>query len=194
MTDFSWDPDSYLALMAEEIADYEGLQTALLDAAAETRPERILDLGSGSGETARRVLSRFPEAELIGVDGNADMLGAARIALADYRVTLHQQRLQDPLPDGPFDLVTSALAVHHLDGAAKTDLFRRVREVVSPGARFVLADLVVPERPEDAYTEIDWVDDLPSSIDEQLGWLTDAGFSRDVRWRYKDLAVFVAMA
>jgi hypothetical protein len=48
------------------------------------------------------------------------MLAAAtaEAAGADLRVG----RLQDPLPQGNFDLVVSALAVHHLDGAGKADL------------------------------------------------------------------------
>jgi hypothetical protein len=43
----------------------------------------------------------------------------ARGDAADLRVS----RLQDPLPEGNFDLVVSALAVHHLDGAGKVDPF-----------------------------------------------------------------------
>ena len=36
--------------------------------------------------------------------------------------------MEDPLPDGPWDLVISVLSVHHLDADGKRDLFRRVRE------------------------------------------------------------------
>ena len=50
------------------------------------------------------------------------MLAAADLPGADLRL----QDLRDPLPDGPFDLVFSALAIHHLDAAAKADLFARV--------------------------------------------------------------------
>jgi tRNA (cmo5U34)-methyltransferase len=35
-------------------------------------------------------------------------------------------RLEDALPVGNIDLVVSALAVHHLDGAGKADLFARI--------------------------------------------------------------------
>jgi tRNA (cmo5U34)-methyltransferase len=44
----------------------------------------------------------------------------------------------------------SALAVHHLTAEAKADLFRRAAEALSPAGRFVLGDVVVPARPEDA--------------------------------------------
>jgi SAM-dependent methyltransferase len=53
-------------------------------------------------------------------------------------------RLEDPLPQGSFDLVFSALAIHHLDGSAKADLFARVAAVVAPGGRFVIGDVVTP--------------------------------------------------
>src|SRR5262245_62724772 len=49
-----------------------------------------------------------------------------RSSLPPDRVSLLVGRLEDPLPQGPFDLVVSALAVHHLDAASKADLFRRI--------------------------------------------------------------------
>lgn len=99
------------------------------------------------------------------------------------------QRLEDPLPEGPFDLVVSVLAVHHLDGPKKRDLFRRVAEV---GDFFVLGDLVVAERDEDAVIGIDWVMDLPSTVPEQIEWLENAGFEVEASYVRPDLAVFVA--
>ena len=105
---------------------------------------------------------------------------------------MREQRLQDPLPDGPFDLVVSALAVHHLDGPGKQDLFHRIAAALSPGGAFVLADVVVPENEEDVVTPIDWEYDLPDRVDDQLQWLRDAGLEADTLWSYKDLAVIRA--
>lgn len=192
MTDFVWDPGTYRELMAEEIADYDGLQARLAEAVTGMSPSRILDLGTGTGETARQALAAYPDAELVGLDASDDMLDVARTTLAGHRVSLLRQRLQEPLPGGAFDLAVSALAVHHLDGAAKADLFRRVHRALTPGGRFVLADLVVPERAQEAFTEIDWVEDLPSTVDAHLDWLSQAGFETSVVWRHRDLAVFVS--
>lgn len=186
-----WDPDTYLALMAGEVADYEGLQAQLVDASLRAPARSILELGTGTGETACRILAAHPDARMVCIDGNADMLVAAGRALDPARVRLEQRRLEDSLPAGPFDLVISALAVHHLDGPGKADLFRRAREVLAPGGAFVLADVVVPDDPDDAYTSIDWEMDKPSRIDEQLAWLTAAGLDAVVHWRYRDLAVLV---
>lgn len=186
-----WDPDTYLAIMAAEIVDYEGLQAQLIEASRAVRVDTVLDLGIGTGETARRVLAAHPKARLVGIDGNADMLAAADRTLDPGRVRLEHRQLEDPLPDGPFELVVSALAVHHLDGPAKAALFRRGYEAMAPGGAFVLADLVVPDDPADAFTPIDGVVDQPSSVDDQLGWLEAAGFDARVHWRYRDLAVLV---
>ena len=148
----------------------------------------ILELGIGTGETARRVLERHPDARLIGIDESPPMLERARPSLpasADLRVG----RLQDALPAGPFDAVVSALAVHHLTPAEKRDLFARVAAVLRPGGLFVLADVVVPERPEDVVTPIEEGYDLPDRLDDQLGWLREAGLEPEVVWAARDLAV-----
>lgn len=192
MTDFAWDPEDYPRLMAEEIADYPRLQDTLVSATVGRPVRTVLDLGTGTGETAGRVLAAHRDATLTGVDASAEMLAAAGTRLDPARVRLSRQRLEDPLPDGPFDLVVSALAAHHLDGPAKADLFGRVAAVLAPGGRFVLADIVVPVRAEDAFTEIDWVDDVPSSAADQLTWMAAAGLDATEYWAFRDLAVLVA--
>ena len=191
MTDWTWDPDTYLAGMLDEIPGYTELQERAAEATSGVAAERILELGIGTGETARRVLALHPDARLTAIDSSPEMLGRARESYpaADLRLS----RLEDALPEGPFDLVFSALAVHHLDGAAKRDLFRRVAEVVRPSGRFVLADVVVPEREEDSQIFIDWEMDLPDRLDDQLDWLRDADFDAEPVWTYKDLAVVRAV-
>jgi tRNA (cmo5U34)-methyltransferase len=111
---------------------------------------------------------------------------------ADLAADLRVSRLEDPLPEGDFDLVVSALAVHHLDGAGKADLFARVAARLRPGGRFVLGDVVVPEDPVDVVTPIDDVYDQPSTIDDQLRWLAAVGLDAEVVWARGDLAVIVA--
>ena len=136
MAQFHWDPDSYLELMRDEVPQYERLQDEVAAATAGVEARRVLELGTGTGETARRVLAVHPAAQLTGIDESPGMLEAARSALDSARVRLVEGRLQDPLPDGPWDLVVSCLAVHHLDGEGKADLFRRIAAVLAPGGRF----------------------------------------------------------
>ena len=183
-----WDPDTYLAEMTAEIPGYEALEEAVAAATADISLETVLELGTGTGETALRVLARHPGARWTGIDASKPMLDRARERLPNADLRLG--RLEEPLPAGPFDLVVSVLAVHHLDAEGKRDLFERVAEVTHA---FVLGDVVVPERPEDAAIEIDGVYDVPSSVPDQLAWLHAAGFD-DAAASYvrPDLAVFVA--
>jgi tRNA (cmo5U34)-methyltransferase len=187
---FHWRPEEYLALMREEVPQYERLQD---EAAVATGygAARVLELGTGTGETARRVLELHPLATLVGVDASSEMLERAAEVLPPERVELRAGRLEDPLPAGPFDVVVSVLAVHHLDGAGKADLFSRAREVLKERGRIVVGDVVVPEDPADAVTPIDGDYDKPSTVAEQLGWLQDAGYEASVAWSNRDLAVLV---
>jgi tRNA (cmo5U34)-methyltransferase len=193
MAQYHWSPDSYLALMHEEVPDYDRLQDETA-AAVGSGPARLLELGTGTGETARRVLTRNRSAALVGLDASGEMLDRARAALPADRVDLRAWRLTDPLPDGPFDVVFSALTVHHLDGAGKADLFHRVAAVLYPGGRFVLGDVVLPEDPADVVTPIDGDYDKPSSVADQLRWLAAAGLQPRVTWARRDLAVLVGEA
>ena len=188
MGQFQWRPDTYLQLMAREVPEYARLQDEVALATAGVDVRRMLELGTGTGETARRVLARHASASLIGIDASADMLERADLGGADLRVA----RLEDPLPEGPFELVFSALAVHHLDGPGKADLFARVAATLVPGGRFVFGDVVVPEDPADLVTPIDGAYDTPDSVEDQLAWLTAAGLDARVTWARRDLAVVAA--
>jgi tRNA (cmo5U34)-methyltransferase len=193
MAQFQWDPDGYLALMHDEVPDYERLQDETARATG-ADAVRLLELGTGTGETTRRVLAIHPDAALVGLDASSEMLDQARVVLPADRVELRQSRLEDPLPDGPFDTVFSALAIHHLDGPGKADLFRRVAAVLSPRGRFVLGDVVVPVDPADIVTPIDGEYDKPSTVAEQVRWLEAAGLRASIAWGQRDLAVLVGDA
>jgi len=190
VTEFRFTPEGYLESMLDEIPGYEELQAEAARATEGVRARRILELGVGTGETARRVLERHPGAHLTGIDVSPEMLEEARGHLpgADLRVA----RLEDPLPAGPFDLVVSTLAVHHLDAAGKADLFGRIAAVLVPGGRFVLADVVVPERPEDAVIPCTPGYDFPDPVAPQLEWLRAADLQPRVTWERRDLAVLTA--
>ncbi|MGH6991991.1 MAG: class I SAM-dependent methyltransferase [Caulobacteraceae bacterium] len=191
MAESRFDPEAYEATVAQEIPSYDRLQDEVAAAANRPGVKRILDLGVGTGATSARVLRRHPSARLVGLDESEKMLAAARLRLpadADLRVGA----LEGELPKGPFDLVVSALAVHHLDGAAKADLFRRVAAVLTPDGRFVLGDLIVPEDPADVVTPIDGVFDQPSRLADQLAWLAEAGLAARAAWTERDLAVIIA--
>jgi tRNA (cmo5U34)-methyltransferase len=183
-------------------------------ALARREPRRILDLGAGTGLLARHVLAARPDAELTLLDAAPAMLEGAREALGD-RADYVVGDLSDPLPGGPWDAVVSALAIHHLDDAGKRDLFARVHAALAPGGVFVNAEQVAGPSAffDDLYgawhrehalaagaSEADWTGaeqrmthDRCASVEHQLGWLREAGFS-DADCLFKDhrFAVLVA--
>jgi tRNA (cmo5U34)-methyltransferase len=187
MADYDWNPDSYLEQMTEEIPGYAELEDAVAAATEGLEVTRVLELGTGTGETAVRILAKHPGAHWTGIDSSRAMLDRARERLPGAE--LHEARLEDPLPEGPFDLVVSVLAVHHLNSDGKRDLFTRVAQL---SHNFVIGDVIVPERAQDAVIEIDGVYDTPSTVAEQLGWLDEAGFTTTVTQIRTDLAVFAA--
>jgi len=186
VTEDVWDPDRY-AEIRDEIPGYGELQEQAAKAAAGVDAHAILELGIGTGETTRGVLAHHPQARLTAIDSSPKMLERACETYPEADIRL--SRLEDPLPPGPFDLVFSALAVHHLDGAGKRDLFGRIAASLADGGTFVLADVIVPVDSADAVTPCTPDFDLPDRLDDQLGWLADAGFDAEATWVRGDLAV-----
>ena len=118
-------PTTYLAQMLDEIPGYEELQEPSPRRPRRSSARRSLELGTGTGETALRVLALHPDARWTGIDASEAMLAGRA---SGCRTPTSASRLEDPLPEGPFDLVVRVLAVHHLDGDGKRDLFARVAQ------------------------------------------------------------------
>jgi tRNA (cmo5U34)-methyltransferase len=183
-------PDSYPEFVRSAVPQYDELEDAVANSTSALGVTRILDLGSGTGETARRVLEKHPGARVVLVDASAEMLEAAREALAEDRIErIIVGQLEDPLPSGPFDLVVSALTIHHLESADKRLLFRRISEVLTPGGRFVFADVFISDDPELTATPVSTPFDRPDRLDDQLSWMSEAGLEPRVVWSNGDLAV-----
>jgi L-threonylcarbamoyladenylate synthase len=188
---YHFNPDTYGEMITADVPLYARLQEELTLATG-SGARSVLELGTGTGETARRLLEAHPDASLVGIDSSAEMLAVARSALPADRVDLRVGAIEEPLPEGAFDVVASALCVHHLSGPEKADLFGRVFDALRPGGRFVLADVVVPVDPADATTPLTPGFDRPSPLSTQIAWLLDVGFKVRVYWASGDLAVIAA--
>ncbi len=123
MGQFDWTPDEYLARIRARIPRYDELQEQAV-AAIPFPPERVLELGMGTGETTRRLIAAHPGAWVVGLDSSPDMVFRARQTYDDVQLA----RMEDPLPDGPWDLVISVLSVNDLSDDQKQALFRRVKD------------------------------------------------------------------
>jgi tRNA (cmo5U34)-methyltransferase len=123
MGQFDWTPEIYLERIRSQLPRYDELQDQAV-AAIPFPPDRVLELGMGTGETTRRLIEAYPDAWVVGLDSSPDMVFRARETYDDVQLA----RMEDPLPDGPWDLVISVLSVNQLDDQQKQALFRRVKD------------------------------------------------------------------
>lgn len=170
---FHWRPDTYLETIRAEVPRYDELQRQAIEAIP-FAPGRVLDLGIGTGETTKRLLDAYPDAWVVGLDSSPEMVFQLRQTYDDVQLA----RIEDPLPDGPWDLVISVLSVHHLREDRKQALFRRVRE---QSRSLVLGDVVQADR---QVTPIDPGFDFPDSAGDLARWCDG-----EVVWEVDDLAV-----
>ncbi len=123
VSQYHWNPETYLEQARAEVPRFDELQRAAIDAIP-FAPEQVLELGMGTGETTRVLLESYPDAWVIGLDASPEMVFRLRQEYDGVMLA----RMEDPLPDGPWDLVISVLSIHHLTDDQKQTLFRRVRE------------------------------------------------------------------
>jgi ubiquinone/menaquinone biosynthesis C-methylase UbiE len=101
-------------------------------------PQRVLDVGCGSGALLRSACGQWPGAALAGVDPAAGMVRAARQAgVPGGFVQATASGL--PFADATFDLAVSTVSFHHW--ASQRDGLAEIRRVLAPGGIFILADL-----------------------------------------------------
>ncbi len=101
--------------------------------------ERILDVGTGTGQLALRAIARWPSVSVVGIDASAAMREMAD-ADADARLTSHDRGrfetvtgLADRLPfeDGAFDVALSSFVFQLVPNRARA--LRETRRVLRPG-------------------------------------------------------------
>jgi len=190
---FHFDATTYDAMIRAEVVDYGALQGAVADATLGPGVKRILDLGAGTGQTSLHVLERHPSGQLVLLDENPDMLAIATRTLPSARIeAVLVGDLRGALPTGPFDLVISCLAIHHLLTPEKGELFDRIARCLGLGARFVMGDVVVPDDAREARIPLSPGYDHPSRVSELLTLLNSAQLVASVTWRRADLAVIRA--
>ncbi len=212
---FAQDYDAQREYVIPELRQYYGAAVWALET-AEPKPA-ILDVGAGTGLLSAFLLEKFPEARLTLMDISENMLDMARKRFAtrpgtEYIVCDYSRSDLG----GPYDIVCSALSIHHLSPEDKRRLFERIWSALRPGGMFVNADQADGETPyfrqryldywngflkngpmtEEQHAEIlkrrDTLD-RNDTLSDQLAWLAEAGFS-DVDVVYKNRTFIVTVA
>lgn len=214
---FSEHAHEYDAVRRRLVHGYDDFYGAVVQVVRQIDGEvgRVLDLGAGTGLLTVEVARAFPEARLEVLDASEAMLGYARQRLGGAVQAVHVADMNEWLPDGPYDAVVSALAIHHLEHPQQQRLFSAVRERLRPGGVFVNAEQVTTAVPElrPAY-DAQWyernraagatehelheartrmVHDRCADVPTLLRWLAEAGFTGvDCVYKTWQLAVLAA--
>ena len=118
--------------LEDTFAPYEGALERIPGPVA-----RALDVGTGTGQGARLLAKRFPDAEVTGVDVASAMLEEAR-RLAPELTFVEGDAARLPFDDESFDLVANANMIPFLDEVAR---------VLKPGGQTLYAFSAGPETP-----------------------------------------------
>lgn len=102
---------------------------------------RILDLGVGPGVSAISILDRLPEAEVVGLDYSARMLGVARRFIAETGKAIElveADAAHTPFPDASFDVVTGHSFLYLVPD--KVGVMDEIGRVLRPGGGCVFLE------------------------------------------------------
>ena len=207
--------DAQREFVIPQMREYYG---AAVWAAESGKPSpRILDIGAGTGLLSALLLEKYPTATITLLDISEKMLAVARERFHDRdNVRFFVGDYAQTDLGGPYDLVCSALSIHHLEQEEKRRLFGRIRKILVPDGIFVNADQAEGETPyfSSRYREY-WnaflkngpltqeehaailkrrdMLDKNEKLSDQLAWLREAGFSDvDVVYRNRTFIVTVA--
>lgn len=118
-------------------------KAALLEQTHLRAGDRVLDLACGTATLTIAAKRIAPDAEIVGLDGDAQILQRAQAKAKAAGLELRFERAlshQIPRPDGSLDVVLSSLFFHHLTRDAKLATFSEVLRVLRPGGWLHVAD------------------------------------------------------
>ncbi|MFH1433246.1 MAG: methyltransferase domain-containing protein [archaeon] len=185
-------------------------------AETESASPHILDIGAGTGLLTSYLIARYPHANITLIDFSEEMLNIAKSRFQDKSNIIY---IVDDYSKHDFkesyDIIVSALSIHHLDDSKKLEFYKKCFSILNPGGIFINADITLGSSPfleslyksswrsfiEKNIASIEQVQeyyermkvDKEATVDAQLGWLKVAGFEDvDCMYKYYNFAVLFA--
>lgn len=129
------------------------------------RGARLLDAGCGTGASTAALLKAAPAAEIVGIDGSAQMLAQARSKRWPDSVSFVHTALEDAVATGvagPFDGILGAYLVRNLTDPDAG--LRALRQLQRPGAPIALHEYSVRDsvRAKIVWTTVCWTVIIPA--------------------------------
>lgn len=148
---------------------------------ADDRPPRLLDLGGGPGKMSRVFVDRGMEAVLFDRPETVAYVAQAYGLAEEPRIELvGGDFLEDPLPEGPFDVALLSNVVHIYGPDTNRRLLEKAAGSVRPGGVAAVADFVRGRSARAARFALVMLmksDEGNTYSEEEIGgWLRDAGF------------------
>ncbi len=143
---FHWLTPFYDSLFKWSMRE-ETTKSRLIERAHIQPGQRVLDLGCGTGTLAVMIKQFVPEAQVIGLDGDEQVLTIARKKAEQANVNIqldHGLAYELPYPDHSFDVILSSFVIHHLTSEDKLRAFKEVRRVLRPDGWFHILDFGRP--------------------------------------------------
>lgn len=144
---YAWFTPLYDALLKYLLRE-RAFKNALIEQAHFQNGQHILDVGCGTGTLTILIKQQFPQAEIVGLDGDPQILAIARKKMAEIGWAIQLDEGMSyalPYPDGSFDRVVSSLMFHHLHRHDKERTFREIYRVLRPGGELHVADWGKPQ-------------------------------------------------
>jgi SAM-dependent methyltransferase len=207
--------DDYDRSIRTFIPHYEDMLDAAAEAVASMagRSPRVLDLGTGSGALAGRVLAAVPGARVTGIDADDGMLGLAQKRLRGRLAPMVGDFLSTQLP--PCDVITASFSLHHVASRKqKAALYRRGFKALAAHGILVNADCCLSSSPRlqvrdrarwhqhlartygrskaEGFLRAWAKEDFYLTLEMEVELLGAAGFSVDVVWRRDGFATIAA--
>jgi ubiquinone/menaquinone biosynthesis C-methylase UbiE len=126
------------------------MRRGLLAQMGDLKDKRILDVGSGTGTMSILIKQAHPSAEVVGLDGDPQILDLARSKARSRGLAIQFEQGMSfalPYPDDSFDVVLTSMMLHHLTWEDKQNTAREIYRVLRPGGKLFGADFTAPRSP-----------------------------------------------
>ncbi|MFO0739611.1 MAG: class I SAM-dependent methyltransferase [Labilithrix sp.] len=115
----------------------------IVDALALVDGMRVADVGCGPGALALRIAATHPNVEVVGVDGDPEVLATARAKAQAEGARIRFVEglaMAPPLENAAFDRVVMSLVLHHLAPEDKKRALRAAHDLLRPGGEIHVID------------------------------------------------------